>query len=124
MRQMRLLITGPSYIDDYRAYYEYSKWCAGNWELVSGIRELVTGGNPTGPDQVPYMVLTSPRTAPIYCVTPFDVLEGETSYSRDVTMTEYADLLLLIWDGECDYSASILHYMEELGKPTYQVIVR
>lgn len=43
---------------------------------------------------------------------------------RNKQMAEYADVLLLIWDGESRGSASMKSEMEKLGKPVFEVIVR
>jgi len=43
---------------------------------------------------------------------------------RNKQMAEYADELLLIWDGESSGSASMKRYMKEAGKPIHEVILR
>lgn len=43
---------------------------------------------------------------------------------RNAQMAEYADALLLIWDGESKGSASMRREMKKLGKPVYEVIMR
>lgn len=43
--------------------------------------------------------------------------------TRNRQMAEYADALLLIWDGESRGSASMKKEMKKLGKPVYQVIL-
>ncbi len=43
---------------------------------------------------------------------------------RNKQMAEYADALLLIWDGESRGSKNMKETMEKLGKPVYEVIVR
>jgi hypothetical protein len=43
---------------------------------------------------------------------------------RNKQMAEYADALLLIWDGESKGSANMKREMEKLGKPVYEVIIR
>jgi hypothetical protein len=39
-------------------------------------------------------------------------------------MAEYADALILVWDGKSRGSASMKREMEKLGKPIYEVIVK
>jgi hypothetical protein len=39
-------------------------------------------------------------------------------------MAEYADALLLIWDGSSRGSANMRQQMERRGKPVYEVILR
>ena len=42
---------------------------------------------------------------------------------RNKQMAEYADALLLIWDGKSRGSRSMKNCMEELNKPIYEVIL-
>lgn len=41
---------------------------------------------------------------------------------RNLQMAEYADMLLLIWDGKSKGSANMKARMEGLGKPVFEVI--
>ncbi len=43
---------------------------------------------------------------------------------RNKEMAEYADALLLIWDGQSKGSASMKKEMSKLGKPIYEVILK
>ena len=43
---------------------------------------------------------------------------------RNKQMAEYADALLLIWDGESRGSASMKNEMVKLNKPVYEIIIR
>jgi hypothetical protein len=43
---------------------------------------------------------------------------------RNRQMAEYADALLLIWDGESRGSANMKKEMQKLKKPIYEVILR
>ena len=43
---------------------------------------------------------------------------------RNKQMAEYADALLLIWDGESKGSANMKKEMQKLEKPVYEVILR
>ena len=42
---------------------------------------------------------------------------------RNRTMAEYADALLLIWDGKSKGSANMKKNMEKLNKPIYEVVL-
>lgn len=44
--------------------------------------------------------------------------------ARNKEMAEYADILLLIWDGESRGSANMKETMIKLGKPVYEIILR
>lgn len=43
---------------------------------------------------------------------------------RNKQMAEYADALLLIWDGESKGSANMKATMKKLNKPVYEIIIR
>lgn len=43
---------------------------------------------------------------------------------RNKQMAEYADVLLLIWDGGSPGSLNMLREMRKLSKPTYQVVLQ
>lgn len=43
---------------------------------------------------------------------------------RNKQMAEYADALLLIWDGESRGSISMKNEMMKLGKPIYEIIIK
>lgn len=43
---------------------------------------------------------------------------------RNQQMAEYADALLLIWDGESKGSADMLARMKVLNKPIYEIIIK
>ena len=42
---------------------------------------------------------------------------------RNKQMAEYADALLLIWDGKSKGSANMKQNMEDLGKKVYEIII-
>lgn len=43
---------------------------------------------------------------------------------RNKAMAEYADALLLIWDGESKGSFNMMSEMVVLGKPVYEVVIK
>lgn len=43
---------------------------------------------------------------------------------RNKQMAEYADALLLIWDGESKGSANMKTNMQKLNKPVYEIIIK
>lgn len=43
---------------------------------------------------------------------------------RNKQMADYADALLLIWNGSSSGSAGMKQQMEKLGKPVYEVIIK
>lgn len=53
--------------------------------------------------------------------TKYDALAG---HRRNKQMAEYADAILLIWNGESKGSANMKATMLKLNKPIYEVIIR
>lgn len=43
---------------------------------------------------------------------------------RNKKMADYADALLLIWDGQSRGSANMKYQMERLNKPIYEIILK
>ena len=52
---------------------------------------------------------------------PYNAIAG---HDRNRLMAEYADALLLIWDGKSSGSANMKSIMQKLNKPIYQVILK
>jgi hypothetical protein len=88
--------------------------------------ELVAGGCPTGPDEVAkYIATGAGRLAP-YREFPADwETHGKAAGPiRNRQMAEYADALLLIWDGHSRGSKNMRQEMNALGKPIFECILR
>lgn len=54
----------------------------------------------------------------------WDKFGKAAGHIRNTEMANYADALLLIWDGESKGSANMKYQMNQLGKPIYEVILR
>lgn len=54
----------------------------------------------------------------------WDKFGKSAGHIRNKQMAEYADALLLIWDGESKGSANMKQQMGKLGKPIYEVILK
>lgn len=86
--------------------------------------ELVNGGCPTGAD------LYCSRVADYYEISckvfpaNFKELGKKAGPIRNREMAEYADALLLIWDGESRGSKNMKDNMIKLNKPVYEVIFK
>lgn len=50
-------------------------------------------------------------------------LKKGAGHARNKAMAEYADALLLIWDGKSTGSANMKKQMEKLGKPVYEIVL-
>lgn len=53
----------------------------------------------------------------------WDQFGKSAGHKRNAQMADYADCLLLIWDGESRGSAGMKACMEKLGKPVHAVVV-
>ena len=51
-------------------------------------------------------------------------LDKQAGFKRNFQMAQYADALILVWDGQSHGSANMLSNMERLGKPIHQEVVR
>ena len=120
---MKLLIAGSRSIDKYRAFYEFIKWyyLGGN----EPPREFVTGDCKLGADQVPHLLnVTINNESPIKSFpADWDKHGKKAGFLRNREMAEYADELLLIWDGESNGSRNMMQEMEKLGKPVHEIII-
>jgi hypothetical protein len=120
-RYMKIIVAGSRDICRYRAYYEYHKILLEH--LPGRVSELVTG-EAKGPDQVPHMVNEIyPQLVPI---KSFAAEWGKYGRSagprRNKEMADYADGLILIWDGKSRGSLNMKKCMERLNKPIWEVI--
>lgn len=127
---MKLIIAGSRHFEF--AYYEI----AGALEffnLGQKVKELISGGA-TGVDaSVPFFIRTDLRLdypyfndVPAFKEFPADwKTHGNAAGPiRNKQMAEYADALLLIWDGESRGSKNMKETMLKLGKPVYEVIIK
>ena len=100
--------------------------------------EIVSGHCPTGVDKAGedwYKYITNPEYGVCFDLTnqftmklklfkPDWERDGKAAGPiRNRFMAEYADALLLIWDGSSKGSASMKKEMLKLGKPIYEIIV-
>lgn len=54
----------------------------------------------------------------------WDKYGKSAGYKRNLEMGQYADALLLIWDGESKGSGHMKEIMRKLKKPIYEIIIR
>lgn len=86
--------------------------------------EIISGGCPKGPDSLakPFAKLMELE------YKEFPALWNEHGKAagpiRNKQMAEYADELLLIWDGKSNGSKNMKHEMEKLNKKVYEVIIK
>ena len=101
---------------------------AGNIETIikqkgiSGIKEIVSGGatgvDSNGQDYAAWNELRCKVFKP-----DWETYGRAAGPIRNRQMAEYADALLLIWDGKSHGSRSMKMEMQTLGKPIYEVVL-
>lgn len=127
---MKLIIAGSRHIEQFIAYGECVKWRIANRDKVA--TEIVSGGNGgVREDGVKIGVdLAGEWYADYYDIhvrrfNPDWNKHGKAAGPiRNRQMAEYADALLLIWDGQSRGSANMKTEMLRLKKPVYEIILR
>lgn len=124
---MRLIIAGSRTISHRQAYELLrERCCEMGWHgdepgSESTVTEIVSGGC-EGPDQAgeDWAII---QWIPIRLFSPNWGTHGRAAGPiRNRQMAEYADALLLIWDGKSRGSANMKAEMERLGKPVYEIL--
>jgi len=105
-----------------------SWWIEFNGNLVK-ISEFVTGCA-SGVDQTPFILEKDAIKSgyyPEFAITKFPAdwnLHGRAAGPiRNKQMAEYADILILVWDGKSKGSASMKKEMKKLKKPVIEVLL-
>lgn len=123
---MKLIIAGSRTFDATKLELTFDICDLLNFFDLEWPKELIHGGCPTGADK--------------YCATIADnywqEVEEKVFYAnwdkhgkaagpiRNKEMAEYADVLLLIWDGKSKGSANMKKEMEKLGKKVCEIILK
>lgn len=88
--------------------------------------EFVHGGCPKGADRYCAEVADS-----YHDTTPCKVFKADwdnkgkpAGHIRNAEMAKYADVLILIWDGESKGSANMKMNMQKQNKPVYEIIIK
>lgn len=94
------------------------------YKLTDKVQEIVHGGCPRGPDH------WAERFA-VYADLPSKVFQADWEVYgksagpiRNKQMAEYADALLLIWDGKSRGSANMKKEMLYQNKSVYEIIIK
>jgi hypothetical protein len=85
-------------------------------EVVSG---AANGVDSAGEDFADYYDIEIRRFYP-----DWDGLGKSAGYKRNLEMGQYADALLLIWDGESKGSGHMKDIMRKLNKPIYEIVIK
>lgn len=118
----RLIIAGSRTIDESTALKELDKFWKSNIEAVSLVNEVVSG-TCSGAD------IAGEKHARKFNIVIKRFSADWSKYGlsagpiRNKQMAEYADMLLLIWDGKSRGSLSMKNEMRALNKSVYEIIV-
>ena len=127
---MKLIIAGSRTLSPSNSFLQA---CISQAGIIEKVTEIVSG-MAKGVD-TSAINLTNDKHSQTYfsikingCLTKFPA-DWEThgkaaGHIRNKQMAEYADALLLIWDGESKGSKNMKETMIKLGKPVYEVILK
>jgi len=115
---MKLIIAGSRNLDPNTAY-EYIN------EMCFKLRPLeIVSGNSGNVDEAGNLYAFNIGHKLTQFNPDWKLLGKAAGPIRNRKMAEYADELLLIWDGESPGSKSMKHEMEKLGKPIHEIICK
>lgn len=118
---MKLIIAGGRNIPEHIAYAECVKWRIANRDKVA--TEIVSGAargvDTAGEEYADYYDIPVKRFYP-----DWDTFGKSAGYRRNLEMGQYADALLLIWDGESKGSGHMKDIMRKLNKPIYEIVIK
>lgn len=131
---MKIIIAGSRKIDSFKAamfamvhlpIIIVDNKTAFTFDGTHPITEFVTGDCPTGPDQVPYGICKFVQMKPKITSFPADwEKHGKAAGPiRNRQMADYADGLLLLWDGKSPGSHNMRCSMHKLNKSITEVIL-
>lgn len=116
---MKLIIAGSRNIPEHIAYAECVKFRIEknieHTEIVSG---TARGVDTAGEHYAEFYNIPVKRFP-----ADWETYGRAAGHIRNQQMAEYADALLLIWDGKSKGSASMKSKMEHLNKPIYEIII-
>lgn len=118
---MKLIIAGSRHLN---VPLQFIDWCVDLMDIEDGSIEEVVSGGARGVDK-------SGEWAADYFDIPVKLFPADWNKHghaagpiRNKQMAEYADALLLIWDGESKGSANMKKEMQKLNKPIYEFILK
>jgi len=135
---MKVIVAGSRNIDSRIAFYEFLAALDGFesfgtsifFDDSNSISTLVTGMCPTGPDQVPFLFVqwnNKLNRGPFIKIKEFPANWEKYGRAagpiRNKEMAEYADALILIWDGKSKGSLNMLKNAREQKLIIKEVII-
>lgn len=117
---MKLIIAGSRIIHESEAYEECVKWIELNTDII--ITEVVSG-TARGVDRAGETFAEDKNIPVKRFPANWDLYGKSAGYKRNLLMGEYADSLLLIWDGKSKGSGHMKSIMNKFKKPIYEIIL-
>lgn len=94
------------------------------YNMINKTPDEIVSGTARGIDSIGEDIAQDKEIAVKRFPADWDKHGKAAGHIRNKEMAEYADALLLIWDGESKGSANMKMNMQKLNKPIYEVILR
>lgn len=120
---MKLIIAGSRHLDPDTIYDTLVNFFwPNNKDLYAKITEIVSG-KAKGVDTVGELFAFNSNWPIKDMPADWNTYGKAAGHIRNKQMAEYADALLLVWDGVSKGSANMKQQMLKLNKPIYEVII-
>lgn len=94
------------------------------YTMIGKSPDFIVSGTAKGIDTLGEEIANGKEIPVIRFPAAWDKHGRAAGHIRNKQMADYADALLLIWDGESKGSANMKQNMMKLNKPVYEVILR
>ena len=119
---MKIIIAGSRSLDDDTVYDVLVNFFETNRDLYNQITEVVSG-TARGVDRVGELFAFNSGWPVMQFPADWDNYGRGAGHIRNDAMADYADALLLIWDGTSKGSANMLKRAEQRKLITYQIVL-
>lgn len=119
---MKLIIAGSRHFDEDFVYSEIVMLRINDNSVVADATEIVSGGC-SGVDKAGEAYAEFYDVPVKRFMADWSKLGKSAGPIRNKKMAEYADALLLVWDGRSRGSSNMKYEMQKLGKPVFEVIL-
>ncbi len=120
---VKLIIAGSRDLNLDNAYEAIEKFFLEQGSTIPKVMEVVSG-TARGVDQLGEHWANKYRVKISRFPADWNLHGKPAGHIRNKQMADYADALLLIWNGESKGSANMKQNMQRLNKPIYEVIIK
>lgn len=117
---MKLIIAGSRHLDIPK---EMIDWIIGQFQDLNDVNEIVSG-TAKGVDTSGELFAKRYNMGLTKFPANWEEYGKKAGHLRNAEMAEYADALLLVWDGLSNGSANMKNQMLKLDKPVYEFIIK